>query len=158
MTWQRHCRRPLVQPPTSLEPTGQLVFDVGNVDEFKSRLSALGDILKCLQTHSAPGISGHALDRLGAYLQTQSLDRDDLATAEAALIQLADVANIRNGLQHDNAALRGNDSWRRLGLPYPPMDWSSIWQEVRSASTEAVLDLRAIVEKLPAGGCTEHSV
>lgn len=157
MTWQRHCRRPLVQPPSSLEPTGRLAFEAGNADEFKSRLSVLGDILKNLQTHSAPGISGHALDRLRAYLQAQGLDHDDLATGEAALDRLADVANIRNGLQHDNAAVRGNESWSRLRLPYPPMDWSSIWQEVRSMSTEAILDLRATVEKLPAGGCTEHS-
>jgi hypothetical protein len=56
-----------------------------------------------------------------------------------------------------SAASGGLRVWQELGLTYPPTDWNETWLTVRAKATEAIMDLRDLVERLPAGGCTEHT-
>jgi hypothetical protein len=156
VTWKLHCGRDLVQPGT-MQGTARLAADIGNEDEFSGRLSTLGDLLKSLQTHSVSGVDGYALDRLNAYLLGQLPDRDDQDSIERTLRILQNIRKVRNGLQHASAASGGLRVWQELGLTYPPTDWNETWLTVRAKATEAIMDLRDLVERLPAGGCTEHT-
>jgi hypothetical protein len=140
-----------------MEAIARLSADVGNQDEFSGRLSTLSDLLKNLQTHNVSGVSGHALKRLKAYLCEQLRDLDDQDSIENTLTALRNITQIRNGLQHSPAAREGVTAWHDLGLRYPPTDWNDAWSAIRSIATEAVMDLRNLVEKLPQDGCTERT-
>jgi hypothetical protein len=155
ITWQRHCRRELLQVG-NVAAAARLAFDVGNEDEFAARVSTFGDFMKWLQTHSASGVSGHPLDMLKAYLREQLPDSDDQGAAQQTIGTLRNVTLIRNGLQHSAAATKGLSAWQALGLPHPPTPWNPAWLTVRAIATEAVMDLRALVERLPVDGCSEH--
>lgn len=159
VTWRLHCPRPLLFRSFSLESTARLAFDVADEDEFKVATSVLGDLLKNMHPHSGPGASGHPVSQLRAYLgtPTAALDQDNQAAAIDALDRLENVTRIRNGLLHSEAATEGLEAWHRLGLRYPPNDWPALWAQVRSIATEAVMELREVVEKLPPRGCTEPS-
>ena len=57
--------------PPGVERSARLAFDAGSPDEVDSRLSALAELLKGLQVPGLPGVGGHALQRLGPFLESQ---------------------------------------------------------------------------------------
>lgn len=155
ITWERHCRRRLVRVE-NFALAASLAFDVANGDEFAARLSAFGDLMKNLQSHSVSGVDGPALKQLEAYLRQQLPDETDQASIAAVLPVLRAVTRIRNGLQHSAAASDGMQAWRDLGLDYPPSDWNEAWLQLRAIATDAIMDLRLLVEHLPVDGCGDH--
>lgn len=155
ITWQLHCARPLVQVSDPARMAA-LAFDAKTADEVSARLTALADLLKSLQTHSTAGVSGHALQRLDAYLGAGLSDEADREAATASIAVLRNVSVARDAFQHAAAASRGLEAWLSLGLSYPPTDWNEAWLQIRGAASDALLSLRVAVEKLPRGGCQQH--
>jgi hypothetical protein len=155
-TWRLHCRRNLLRSG-SMNGIASLAAGVGNEDEFSGRLSTLGDLLKSLQTHSVTGVGGHGLGKLEAYLLDQLPDQDDQDSIKRTLPVLQNIRKVRKGLQHSSAAPESLEAWRELGLTYPPKDWNDAWLAVRAIATDALMDLRDLVERLPVGGCTGHT-
>jgi hypothetical protein len=158
VTWKLHCRRDLVQPGT-MQGTARLAADIGNEDEFSGRLSTLGDLLKSLQIPSEPKgkEKKHSLVHLESYLLERLSDQNGQDSINRVFPVLRGITEIRNGLQHASAAPERLTAWQELGLTYPPTDWNETWLTVRAKATEAIMDLRDLVERLPAGGRTEHT-
>lgn len=146
-TWRVHSSRPLVQVTDFTGLTG-LAFDVSSAEEFTARCATLGDILKSLQAPSAPGVAGHALDRLNAYLESRLVD-EDRGELAAAIEVLNQVRVVRNAGAHGSAAARGQLALSELGVQGPPYDWSHAWDVVRAQAATALMDLRNVVDRLP---------
>jgi hypothetical protein len=68
--WQNRFQKPLVVPP-GVERSARLAFTASNVEEADSRLSALAELLKNLKIPSTPGVDGHPLKRMKAFLLEQ---------------------------------------------------------------------------------------
>ncbi|MDP9091771.1 MAG: hypothetical protein M3N95_02210 [Actinomycetota bacterium] len=147
-TWRLHCERSLLKVE-DLAAVTSLAYPVGSGDEFTARCSALGDQLKSLQAPSAPGVAGHALQRLKAYLET-NLAEDDRQELDEAMDTLDLVRRARNARSHAAAAADGFNAMEALGVPGPPFDWAAVWERIQSATANALMDLRMVVARLPA--------
>lgn len=149
VTWQLHRKRRLLQEVTDLAGATGLAFEVGNEDEFRSRCSALMDLIG---NWDVPGVSGggggHPLQRLAAYL-AENLDEDGMADARGALDVLDAVRRIRTGQQHAHRSHAVITALSELGVAGPPFDWASAWSTLRERVTLAVLDLQTAVARLP---------
>lgn len=151
-TWRVHSARHLVQV-TDFTGLTALAWDVSSAEEFTARCSTLGDILKSLQTPGAPGVDGHALDRLNAYL-VSSLTEEDRGELAAATEVLNRVRLVRNAGAHGAAAARGQLALSELGVEGPPYNWTDAWDTVRAQAATEFMDLRNIVGRLPRDGLT----
>jgi hypothetical protein len=100
-----------------------------------------------MQAPSAAGVSGHALDRLRAYLDDH-VPVDEQAEAEPAFAVLGLVRQARNAQQHSAAAGRGLDALNALGVYGPPFDWATAWDTLAAAASDALMDLRAVIARL----------
>ena len=81
--------------------------------------------------------------RLLDCLQTR-LQEGDYQEVERSVSTLRWVNNIRDALQHSEAARELPTSLARLGIRYPPQ-WGDAWDRIRAATIEA---LRVIREKV----------
>jgi hypothetical protein len=126
-----------------------LAFDAGNEDEFRSRCSALMDLVKNWNAPGVPGAGGgHPLQRLADYLAAH-LDENDTADASAAIDVLEAVRRIRTGQQHAHRSHEALAALNEFGVVGPPFDWTAAWSTIRERVTIAVLDLRDAVARLP---------
>lgn len=148
VTWQLHMGKRLQQEVTDLSGATSLAFDAGSEDEFRSRCSALMDLIKNWDVPGMPGAGGgHALQRLGAYLAAH-LDEDDAGDADSALAVLDAVRRVRNGQQHADRSHVAFAALNELGIGGPPFDWTAAWSTIRERVTAALLDLRDAVARL----------
>jgi hypothetical protein len=103
------------------------------MEEFNSRLSALGDLLGQIEIPNQPG---GRLDRLEKRLH-ELLPPSSHARVDRAVASLRAARRLRAGAQHDNAAATAVDAFAVFGLRYPPSDWQALWDQVRSQIIEA---------------------
>jgi hypothetical protein len=113
-------------------------------DEFESRLSCLGELLrgandnargsrKKIATRESPLKDlEHALARLVAAN----------AVIAGAIETLSDVVSVRDASQHGDAHARGVAAAARLGFDYPPRDPAAAWEIVTRKTTDALVALR----------------
>lgn len=148
-TWRLHRAKSLLNVE-DLAAMTSLAFPAASGDEFTARCSALGDVLKSLQAPSAPGVSGHAIRRLNAYLET-NLGEEDRVELDDTMETLDRVRRARNARAHAAALADGQLALEEFGVPGPPFDWSAAWQTIQSATANALMDLRSIVARLPRG-------
>jgi hypothetical protein len=85
---------------------------------------------------------------LRAYLDDH-LPADEQAEAESAFAVLGLVRQARNAQQHSAAAGRGLDALNELGVHGPPFDWVTAWDTAAAAAEDALMDLRAVIARLP---------
>jgi hypothetical protein len=116
-----------------------LAFACATEDEFKSRVSALADVLARMDvplTNGLPPDSG-SLVRLEAFLATSLLSPDLDRLADLVGVLKAIVA-IRAGGQHDDARRRQLDGYTKLGIAYPITGWATAWEDVQVHAIEAI--------------------
>ena len=140
--------------PTSL---AALALPCGGREEFESRLSSLAEVFKAwhvpddLVGDDSSKISG-PLERLEACLRAR-VDRTELKTALNGLDALRYVNRLRNALQHNVSQPTHSleACCRRLGVPYPPREWSKAWDAVRSSCASALALIRQTLQGMDEG-------
>jgi hypothetical protein len=131
--------------PASL---ARLALPCASSDEFDARLSALADVLGHLEVDLPPEAEAEAkragersLARLRRRLEGQ-LEGAALDRAVSAIRTLQDVVRIRVGAQHSGLAGETAETFRQLGLPYPPSDPAAAWESIRGVTATAVDAIR----------------
>ena len=138
--WQLRFGAPLVVPP-GVERSARLAFTATTNEEADSRLSALAELLKNLAVPSTPGVGGHALERLKAYLLTH-LPAEAIARVTGAIEILDAARSMRVGSQHHAASPGFIAACTRLNIAYPITDWSVAWARIQSMTAAAVNAIR----------------
>lgn len=126
----------------SPERAASLAFDAGTRAEFLERIGALGDVLKWLKVPAGGDQKGgHPLERLRAYLAWK-LPAESHERVNAAVDQLVDVTDIRNGGHHAEAEPAALRAYQALGIPFPITDPGGAWEAVRAATVSALDAIR----------------
>jgi hypothetical protein len=124
-----------------------LAFPANTADEFDSRLSGLGDLLRSIQLPAQASPTrrerGRPLAPLEAHLK--SLLPASRTRIERAIETLQHVIDVRDAGQHSAAGKKGAAAMAELGIGYPPPSWSFAWTVVTTRTIEA---LEAIREEL----------
>jgi hypothetical protein len=130
---------------TRLANAAALSFGCSTMEEFNSRLSALGDLLGQIEV---PNQSGERLQRLEHRLH-ELVPAASHARIDRAVATLRAARRLRAGAQHDDAAAGAIDAFAVLGLRYPPADWQGAWDQIRSRITEAFDAIREELQASP---------
>lgn len=121
-----------------------------NLDEFKSRLSALDDLLKGFRIPDAqlpPGgsiPSDQTFKRMEAVLSSK-LPPSDLAAIASSFDHLKAINRSRVALQHTDRASELPQALGVLGLAWPIIDYGAAWDTVRSRAVAALKRLAMAV-------------
>jgi hypothetical protein len=121
------------------ERVARLAVPVAAPEEFHAATSAFAEIVKSWRI--AGGTGGHPLQRMRDVV-TADMDADTLPAVLDALDDLDAIRTLRVMGQHGGAEARGVEAFKRLGIPYPPSDWSSAWDIVRGVACDALTTLR----------------
>jgi hypothetical protein len=126
------------------ERLAKLAFPVETQDDFASRLSGLGSVLRSVRSPAPQGRPQHGRNRPLAPLELRLIALRPAASdrIRRAIATLHAVLDIRDASQHPAASGRAAAGFRKLGLPYPPIAWSSAWNGVSARTVEALDALR----------------
>jgi hypothetical protein len=128
----------------SAQRAAQLAFPAETENEFTSRLTGLGEILRSARV---PGSGKKERDKPLGALETHLVSK--LPDSEARLLGAIDllhaVIDVRDAGQHSAAGSKGASALVTLGIGYPPTSWSGAWSVVSARTIEA---LDAIREEL----------
>jgi hypothetical protein len=143
--WRLKFKRGLLVLPGA-EKTTRMAFDAGSAEEFDSRLSTLGDILKTLNASGLKGTSGgHPVQKIFAALP-QECPGIDQGLLDRAHPVLKAAIDLRNGLQHhDQDPQRIVEALSTFGLPYPVLNHEAAWRTITSAVVESLSKLREAI-------------
>ncbi len=156
--WRRH-----VEPEIGLftfpsaERAAKLSYPVGTPEEFDSRLSALGEILRSSK-HAAKTVAGRRLntpsfDEPLAPLKDYLVERvpESEAQVRDAITMLEHVVAIRDAAQHTEASHRGVRGLLALGLDHPVPDHAHAWMVVQNRTVRALETLREALSTASSG-------
>ncbi len=137
-----------------VSPAAELGAPVTTREDFSSRMSAFGDVLKAIRVDdslvdlaSAKGLAKDAsLGRLKLAVQ-KLLTPSDVDRAIAALDVLQNLVRVRVALQHHDAKPDLPTSFARLGINHP-VEWTVAWELVRQRAATALRDLRQALESV----------
>lgn len=138
--WSLKYGTSLLRLPSATVVTA-LALDAETADEFDSRLSALGQVLRGLDVPPMPNVPKHPVQYLGARVLTD-VPPESRHRVQAAIEVLAAAVAVRNSIQHAPAAPQSVSAMQRLGLVYPLSDWSIAWARVRTRVSLALTDIR----------------
>lgn len=149
--WQNVTGRQLFEV-RRVSPASELGFPVRTREDFKSRMSAFGDVLKTIQVDQslidpigAKGLAADAtLGRLKLAVENR-LSAPEVDTAIAAIAQLQDIVRVRVALQHQHAKPDLPNALAKLSIAFPAA-WSEVWEAVRQKAVAALRDLRHALE------------
>lgn len=124
--------------------TALLAFPAETADEFDSRLSGLGELLRSVQLPDRMSASRKERDKPLAGLETylKSLLPESRSRIEGAIETLHNVLHVRDASQHTAAGRKGAAALGALGVGYPPPSWSYGWIVVQARTIEALDALR----------------
>lgn len=126
----------------SPERAASLAFDAGTRAEYLERVGALGDVLKWLKIPAGGSQKGgHPLERLRSYL-TWKLPSESHERVNAAIDQLVQVTDIRNGGLHADAEPAALRAYQALSIAYPITDPGAAWLAIRLATGGALDAIR----------------
>jgi hypothetical protein len=146
VVWQlRFTEKPLIQLPGA-ERTAFLATPAGSSEELASRLGALSEILRALQVPSTPGVDGHGVKRLRAWLESR-IAPDDIEPVARALDRLGAVAQLRNGMTHSAPSVPFPEACAALGVGWPILDPGRAWTEVQARCIEALETMRIAIQQ-----------
>ncbi len=151
VVWRLRFGRKLVSLPGA-EKTVELASPCATSEEFRSRVSAIADLLSRIDVPDPDqGLETRegSLSRLDSFLQTRL---DDVASSRVtdAIEILRAVTSIRASSQHHGAHPRGARGFDALGVPYPPNDWGEAWAHVQLATIDALNTIRDEVRSIEA--------
>jgi hypothetical protein len=138
--WALKYGKPLLKLPSATVVTS-LALEAETADEFDSRLSALGQILKGLDAPHMPDVPKHPVQYLGARVLLD-VPTEAQHRVQAAIDVLEAAVAVRNAVQHAPAAPKSVSAMQRLGLVYPISAWDAAWARIRTRVSVALTDLR----------------
>jgi len=138
--WMLKYNKPLLKLP-SATVVSTLALEADTADEFDSRLSALGQVLKGLDAPAMPDVPKHPVQYLGARVLLD-VPAEAQRRVQAAIDVLAAAVAVRNAVQHAPAAPNSVADMQTLGLRYPLSDWSNAWARIRTRVSTAFTDIR----------------
>lgn len=158
--WRNFFKTRLIERP-SIGGVAELSQPVRTFADFSSRITRLDDLMKAVrvdsqllpQTKEAQALPESAsVGRMHRALG-QVLSGPDADSVHAALDLLSATNGIRVALQHKIDPKKRSDlpiALARLGIDYPPADWSLAWEVVRRRVVDAVAEIRrALLANLP---------
>lgn len=114
----------------------ELTEPVAEQEDFKSRCSALADVLRTLQPRPiARNTRGDSLARIARCIQ--ELPGEHHAALEATTV-LEKARDVRDRLQHSSARAKYEPSWVALGLDGFGDDWPGRWEHLRRVVVRAL--------------------
>ncbi|MBV8757606.1 MAG: hypothetical protein JO257_10035 [Deltaproteobacteria bacterium] len=133
----------------SATSAAEVVLPCETVEAFRSRMNALADLLDSLKVDasltSSPGQVNGTLNRLQHTLRTH-LPQAEFERADVAIAIVRNAVDLRNALHHTDAGRKAPAAARKLGLDWPPLDWTRAWARVRDSVARAVRELRQAIE------------
>jgi hypothetical protein len=123
-----------------------------SIDDFRSRMSDLANVLNLLSVPSAllpPDQRSiperNCFDRLEAALESKLSDAEKPAVREAVAVLRAAVT-ARNELQHLGSQQALRAALSLLGVGYPIDDYDSAWDTIRAVVTDSLATIRGATE------------
>jgi hypothetical protein len=138
--WMLKYEKPLLRLPSATVVTS-LALEADTADEFDSRLSALGQVLRGLDAPPMPDVPKHPVQYLGARVLLD-VPAEAQRRVQAAIDVLGTAVAVRNAVQHAPAAPNSVSAMQTLGLGYPLSDWSTAWARIRTRVSAAFTDIR----------------
>lgn len=121
-----------------------LAFPAQTADEFDSRLSGLGELLRSVRLPDGAPTPRRKRDeplcRFEAYIK--SLLPGSQTRIERSIETLHDVLRVRDAGQHTAAGEKGAAALVALGIGYPPPTWTYGWTVIMARTIEALDALR----------------
>jgi hypothetical protein len=144
-------RSPLLKLKRAADVAG-LAQPCTTADEFESRLSDLGDVLKGLEVEDGllPGTEipkGESFNRLSALLG-ERLVAPEKDRAWQAMQTLRAVVELRNAAQHSHAAGKLPTALAKLDLRFPITNYGETWDQVRAKTIDALAAIREAIDSL----------
>jgi hypothetical protein len=139
----RHNRRALFTLEGA-ERTAKLASEAKSSDEFDSRMSSLGELVRGANDNAR----GNRQKRANREWPLKDLAYEvgrllpGNAIASRAVDTLTDVVRIRDAGQHGAAHARGVAAAARFGFDYPPRDPGRAWEIVTRETVAALVSLR----------------
>ena len=135
-----------------VSPASELTAPVATREDFSSRMSAFGDVMKGIKVGdslidlaAAEGLAKDAtLGRMKVALEKR-LAAPELDTTIQAIGVLQDVVRVRVSLQHQEAKPDLPTSLAKLGIAFPA-PWADVWEAIRHRAVTALRDLRNALE------------
>jgi hypothetical protein len=134
----------------------QLALDCTTFDEFNARLSALAIVLKTLNVPPMEDPARQATAKLGPLEQLARFLLEELRESAAqervarAVDELKCINRIRVGGQHGGKkpSTQAVQAFQELGISFPPTDWGSAWDSVRTRAVEALSAIREEIQAI----------
>ena len=121
-------------------------------EDFVSRMTALGDVLKAIQVdeslYDLTEAKGFPADATLAKLRLATerlLAPPERESASAAIGALQNVAQVRTALVHEKTKTDLPTALAKLGIPFPA-PWGDIWELIRRRAVGALRELRLALE------------
>jgi hypothetical protein len=125
---------------TGAERVASLTEEVSSRDEYESRLSVIGDLLRTANRGVGNRSRRRPRDKLSSLEERISsrLEESGQGRTSDAITSLEAVLALRDSRQHGGASHRAMAATQRLGLPYPISDWGGAWQTVSARTVQAL--------------------
>ena len=118
-----------------------MASDVTSADELDSCLSALAELFKGFHIPGTPGVDGHPLQRLPAFLESK-LPAESHNTIYNAVSILDAARTSRHARQHHGLQIAAPSQWAIFGISYPVFDCSTAWRQIQTSVAGAVDAIR----------------
>jgi len=142
LAWRIATGQRLFHVPRAVVPA-KLTQPANSQEEFESRCSALGDMLK---TFDFPA-EGGSLNNMKARL-TELLGEASSGRARDGVDTLRRVFDLRAGQQHHGADTRAERARTALGLTRFGNDWAGAWDHLRAMVVQALTIIREEISPL----------
>jgi len=141
---------PLLSFHTTTE-IAELTLNCANREDFRSRMSALADVISKFSVHDdllSESISDErrkgTLNRLQEVLKFQLPD-ELYGETEGAVRMLRNIVGVRVALQHSGAEGGLAKSLSKLQVKDAPPDWAGAWDKIRTLAADALVELRTVL-------------
>jgi len=136
--WQNTFKQALL-PHSDIASSAKLALGCDSAEEFESRMAAFYDIMehvKIPRGEVEPTKDG-SVSRLEEFLLDALSESSSDRITEAAS-SLRQLLRIRSGSLHPSSRSKAATAFAELGIPYPPVSWSSTWDEIRVRGPQLV--------------------
>jgi hypothetical protein len=142
LAWPIATGQRLFHVPRAAVPA-KLTQSANSQEEFESRCSALGDMLKSFDFPAEGGSLNNMKARLAELLGDEASGR-----ARDGVDTLRRVFDLRAGQQHHGADTRAERARTALGLARFGTDWASAWDHLRATVVQAFMIIREEISPL----------
>jgi hypothetical protein len=149
--WEKRFKEPLLTV-RSTEKIVSLAFGCANLEDWKSRLADLYEVLRWVEVPDSQAIfdaqieRGAKIARLEVALKEMDpqFEHEEIATATHTL---KDIVIVRNKVIHkDSPELIA--ALANLGIDYPVFDYAAAWDSIRARAAAALHAIRSFLQSI----------